>query len=67
MKVKVMEFVVEAEDIRKALKKLKNRKAAGEDGLKAELYKELGRDEVGLEALRKAVGRVMEQGGEPDS
>ena len=41
-KVKVNRFEISEEEVKKVLEKLKTGKSAGLDGLRAELYKELG-------------------------
>ena len=43
-KVKVNRFEINEEEVKKVLEKLKTGKAAGLDGLRAELYKELIND-----------------------
>ena len=46
-------------DLKEKLKKLKNNKAAGTDGLKAELFKELGKRETCREVMLKCFNNTM--------
>ena len=66
-KMKVMEFQIETDEIIKVLKHLKNRKAAGNDLLKAELFKELLWDNNGVRMLRDSLQNIVDGGGEPQS
>ena len=65
--VKVMKFNIEEEDVEKVLRGLKSRKAAGVDGLRSELYKELATSNISIRALRVAMEKVINEGGEPTS
>ena len=58
---------IEEEEVRKTLKKIKGKKAPGLDGLKSELYKELGNSKECVKGLAKGYNRILEEGGEPDS
>ena len=63
--VRVMEIGVEGVDVRRALQKMKNRKAGGCDGLKPEMYKVLRDSDVCVEALRRGLEGVLRGAGEP--
>ena len=65
--IKVMKFSIEEGDVEKALGRLRNGKSAGVDGLKPELYKELTSSGVSMRALREAMEKIVEEGGEPES
>ena len=65
--IKVMTMEIQKEDIEKVLRRLKGRKAGGLDGLKPEMYKVLGESGECVEAMRRAMEKVLEEGGEPDS
>ena len=62
---KYMEIVtgshrIEEEEVRKTLKKIKGKKAPGLDGLKSELYKELGNSKECVKILAKGYNRILE-------
>ena len=65
--IRVMDVHINKEEIRKTLKRLKNGKAGGVDGLKPEMYKVLEGSEVFVEALRSSCQRVVETGEVPES
>ena len=64
-KVKVNRFEVNEEEVKKVLEKLKTGKAAGLEGLKAELYKELINDRRAIEKLTASYKKVLEVKHEP--
>ena len=49
--IKVMNLEMDVNDIRREIKKLKNRKASGTDGMKAEMFKAVESSEIVMEAL----------------
>ena len=58
---------VEEEEVRNTLKKIKGKKTPGLDGLKGELYKELGNSKECVKVLVRGYNRILEEGGEPES
>ena len=58
---------IEEEEVRNTLKKIKGKKTPGLDGLKGELYKELGNSKECVKVLVKGYNRILEEGGEPES
>ncbi|KAK4325011.1 hypothetical protein Pmani_004393 [Petrolisthes manimaculis] len=53
---------VSKEDVKKALHKLKNNKAAGPDSIKPELYKALTRNDTCLTSLTLCFNKILETG-----
>ena len=66
-RVGVLGVQIGTEEINRTVKKLKNRKAAGLDGMKPEWYKILVGSEIVEEALERGYGRVLETGEVPES
>ena len=63
--IRVMTFQVGGEEVKRALARLKNGRAGGRDGLKPELYKELGGSKICVGAMAEAIRGVIIEGGEP--
>ena len=60
-KVKVNRFEINKEEVKIVLEKLKTGKAAGLDGLRAELYKELINDRRAIEKLTASYKKVLDE------
>ena len=60
-KVKVNRLEINKEEVKKVLEKLKTGKAAGLDGLRPELYKELINDRRAIEKLTASYKKVLEE------
>ena len=58
---------IEEKEVKETLKKVKGKKSAGLDGLKPELYKELGNSRDCVKALTVGYNRILDEGGEPSS
>ena len=67
-KIKVMENgEITEEEVRKILKKIKNRKAGGVDGMKGEMYKELEKGKVAVQSICESFNKILQEGKEPDT
>ena len=54
---------IEEQEVRDTLKKVKGKKTPGLDGLKPELYRELGKSRECVRALTLGYNRILEEGG----
>ena len=59
------ECKIKEEEVEQILNKIKNKKAAGPDGLKSELYKILGKDKQCLETLTKCLNYELQRNNKP--
>ena len=64
-KMSILKLDIEEEQIETILKKLKNNKSPGPDGLKNELYKKLAEDRITLDALTECYKNIIEEENPP--
>ena len=64
-KMSILDVDINDEDVEAVLKRLKNKKAPGPDGLKNEMYKKLGEDRITLNAVTECYANLLEGQKEP--
>ena len=57
--------VITKEKVRETIKKMKNNKAAGPDGIKPEIFKEIGKSDICTETIAKCFNREIESKNKP--
>ena len=61
------DYRIEEKEVREVLTCIKGKKAAGLDGIKPELFEELGNSGYCVRALTEGYNRILDERGEPDS
>ena len=54
---------IKENEVLEILGKIKGKKSTGLDGIKPEMYKELGSSKIGIEVLCKGYNKILEEGG----